>query len=98
MVGKNNKYFKRHSYSHGGIGMLFSTEDIRFPYRPIKELEKAGFNPVSINKKSFFELEDDLHLGHYKISSSSSDRLSHISLSTSSRSRIEKNIRYIFER
>ena len=63
-----------------------------------KRIGEKGFNTDYVNSKSFFELENDLSIGHYNLSGVSKRRRGYIPLSPYSQERLENNIRYVLKK
>ena len=70
----------------------------RLLFRIEKRIEEKGFNTDYVNSKSFFELENDLSIGHRNLSGISKRRRGYIPLSPHSQERLENNIRYVLKK
>jgi len=62
-----------------------------------KIIKPEGFDRGYVNSRSFYELEEEMHIGHYNLYGFSRTRKGYIPVSSFSRQRIEDNIRYILE-
>lgn len=60
-----------------------------------KIIEPKGFDREYINSKSFFELEEENHLGHYNLYGYSNIRKGYNPISPFSKQRIEDDVRYL---
>lgn len=60
-----------------------------------KSLREAGLSDNMIRNMSFYEIEEELQIGHYKVVSVPIERGGHILLSTSSSDRIKDDYKYI---
>lgn len=62
-----------------------------------ESLKNAGFKVKIIDKKSFYDLEDDLRIDHFKFSGSLEERSGHVPLVIFSRKRAEENIEVLLK-
>lgn len=58
----------------------------------IKSISSAGFDIISVDNKSLYQLEEDLRIGHYKYSGFIQERIGHVPLVAYSQKRAEESI------
>jgi hypothetical protein len=62
-----------------------------------KILKKRNLDKKLIDKKSIYELEDEMKIGHYKTSISESERQGYILLTTFSKEKLHDDMKILFE-
>lgn len=61
----------------------------------IAMIKQNGFDPEEVRNKSFYELEEMISVGHYKLSSITSQRIGYISRGTYSKKKVDEIFRYL---
>lgn len=75
---------------------LACTVEKKLEKKLIKIISEAGFSPKKVKYTSFYELENSLSIGHYKMSGRHKDRSGHISLFPISNKEIEEDFKHRF--
>ena len=60
-------------------------------------LKKRKFDKEILDKKSIYEIEDEMKIGHYRTSISEGEHRGHILLSTFSREQLHDDMKILFE-
>ena len=62
-----------------------------------KVLKQRKLDKETFDRKSIYEIEDEMKIGHYKTSISESERRGHILLTTFSRDQLHDDMKILFE-